>query len=241
MISVSTKRYSLSKRGGIYVNILIVEDDELTAEFIKRVLEKDKHFVRVINDGEKGFNKAKTFTFDAIILDILLPSKDGLSICRDLRRLKLGTPILILSSHSDESTKVSGLDAGADDYLVKPFNHRELLARLRAITRRPSIVSQSSLNIGGLTLNPESREVTREGKLLKLRPKEYELLEYMMRNPDVALPRYLLLSKVWQIRSEATSNRLEVYIRSLRQKVDHPFNKNSIQTVRGIGYKFVET
>jgi len=219
------------------VNILIVEDDVLLAEFTKRVLKGEHNYVKVVNDGQDGFEKAQSDYFDAMVLDILLPRKDGLSICSDLRRLKVSTPILILSSQADERSRIAGLDAGADDYLVKPFSHAELTARLRAITRRPSVVAQSALKVGDLTLNPESHDVVRGDKLLDLRPKEYELLEYMMRNPDVALHKHALLSKVWHVRSGAASNRLEVYIRQLRQKVDEPFKQKLIHTVRGVGYK----
>lgn len=219
------------------MNILLVEDDNLMAEFVKRVLKSENHFVSVAYDGIQGFKKAQASSYDAIILDVLLPSKDGLSICRDLRRLKIMTPILFLTSQYDEKSRVDGLDAGADDYLVKPFSYKELSARLRAITRRPSVVIQSSLVVGDLTLNPEGHSVTRQGRALSLRPKEYDLLEYMMRNPGIALPKHVLLRNVWKIRSESASNRLEVYIRHLRQKVDHPFKRKLIHTVRGVGYK----
>ncbi len=142
--------------------------------------------------------------------------------------------------YAHEQARIEGLDAGADDYLAKPFSYRELTARLRAVTRRPSMVLQSDLEIGSLKLNPETREVTRSGKKIELRPKEYELLEFMMRNPDIALPRHLLLNNIWHIRSEASSNRLEVCIRHLRRKVDSPFPKKLIQTVHGIGYKLAK-
>lgn len=221
------------------MNILVIEDDDLTAEFIRQVLGRENHYVVVNDDGAKGFKKAQSSQFDAIILDINLPNMDGVTICRELRRLKVATPILFLSSYTDEHIRIEGLDAGADDYLIKPFSYKELTARLRAITRRPSIVVQSALSICDLMLNPESREVSRSGKVLKLSPKEYELLEYMMRNPDTALPRYLLLSRVWRIGSDSSSNRLEVYIRHLRQKVDHTHKKKLIQTVRGVGYKII--
>lgn len=219
------------------MNVLVVEDDELTADFVKKVLVAESHYVVLCNDGIDAFEKAKLKKYDVIILDISLPRKDGLSICSDLRRLGITTPVLILSSYADEQTKVNGLDAGADDYLTKPFGYKELTARLRSITRRPSIVVQSNLCVADLLLNPATRSVTRAGNLLKLRPKEYELLEFMMRNPEIVLPKHLLLNKVWQIRSEAASNRLEVNIKHLREKVDKPFSRKLIQTVHGVGYR----
>lgn len=219
------------------MNILIIEDDELTAEFIRRVLTAENHYVTVCADGEAGFTKAKQKKYDAIILDLSLPKKDGLSVCRDLRHLAIMTPLLILSSYADEATKIAGLDTGADDYLTKPFNYKELTARLRSITRRPSLIIQSKLSVDDLVLEPETRTVTRGSLTIQLRPKEYELLEFMMRNPNIVLPKHLLLHKVWQIRSEAASNRLEVYIRHLREKIDKPFKTKLIRTVHGVGYR----
>ena len=219
------------------MNVLVIEDDELLIEFMKRVLKAEGHHIVTASDGEEGFKKAQSSRLDAIILDILLPNKDGIAICRELRRLRVETPIIFLTSQIDERIKVEGLDAGADDYLIKPFSHRELIARLRAITRRPSTVVQSNLVVGDLALDPVGHKVTRGGTLLELSPKEYQLLEYMMRNPDVALPKHELLHKVWNIRSEAASNRLEVYVRHLRNKVDRAHSKKHILTVRGVGYK----
>jgi DNA-binding response OmpR family regulator len=220
------------------MNILVVEDDELTAEFIKRVLTREHHFVQTCHDGIAGFKKAQSHSYDALILDISLPGKDGIAICRELRRLVVNTPILMLSSYADEQTKITCLDAGADDYMTKPFGYKELLARLRSITRRPSVVVQSALALEDVVLDPESHGVSRGGVVLHLRPKEYDLLEFMMRNPNTVLPKHLLLNKVWQIRSESASNRLEVYIRHLREKIDKPFKRKLIKTVHGIGYRF---
>lgn len=219
------------------MNILLIEDDKLLSEFIKKVLQNDGHFVQVESDGEKGFHSAQKKQYDVIILDIMLPHKDGISICAELRRQKIATPILILSAQTEEDYRVRGLDIGADDYLTKPFSHKELLARIRAITRRPSAVLQSELVVGDLSLSPDGHRVERAGKAIELSPKEYQLLEFLMRNQDTALPKHLILNKVWQIRSTAASNRLEVHVRHLREKVDKPFKKKVIHTVRGIGYK----
>jgi len=219
------------------MNILLVEDDHLLAEYTKRTLRSAHHHVSVVHDGSAGFKRAKSGSYDAIILDIILPGKDGISICNELRRMAIDTPILMLSSRTNEASRIEGLDAGADDYMIKPFSIEELSARLRAITRRPSVVSQSVLAIGDLTIDPVGHVVQRDGVDLHLRPKEYDLLEFMMRNPNIALSREVLLKRVWGIYSNAASNRLEVYIRQLRKKVDDPFKVHYIQTVRGIGYK----
>ncbi len=221
------------------MKILVVEDDELTAEFIAKTMRLENHDVVVANDGLEGFKLANTSGYGAIILDVLLPHKNGLEICKDLRRLRISTPILILSSESSEKARIDGLDAGADDYLVKPFNYKELQARIRAITRRPSVVIQSKLRAVDLTLDPASHEVHRTGTKLKLRPKEYDLLEYMMRNPNTALSRAQLLKDVWGIFADNSSNRLEVHIRHLREKVDKNHKHKLIQTVRGIGYRLI--
>lgn len=218
------------------MNILIIEDDTLLAEFTKRSLRAQNHHVSVVHDGSSSFKRAQSGAYDAIILDILLPGKDGLSICNELRRMKVETPIMILSSKTSEESRITGLDAGADDYMVKPFSRNELSARLRAITRRPSTVVQSNLQVGDLILDPVTRRVTRAGTVIGLRPKEFELLEYMMRNQGIALQKHVLLSKVWHIYSKAASNRLEVYIRQLRQKIDQPYESKLIHTVRGVGY-----
>lgn len=221
------------------MKILVVEDDELTAEFIAKTMKLENHDVVVANDGLEGFKLANTPGYGAIILDVLLPHKNGLEICQDLRRLRISTPILILSSESSEKARIDGLDAGADDYLVKPFNYKELQARIRAITRRPSVVIQSKLRAVDLTLDPASHEVYRTGRKLALRPKEYDLLEYMMRNPNTALSRAQLLKDVWGIFADNSSNRLEVHIRHLREKVDKNHKNKLIQTVRGIGYRLI--
>jgi len=220
------------------MNILIVEDDTLLAEFTKRSLKRAHHHVSVVHDGSAGFRRAVNGSYDAIILDVLLPGKDGLSLCNELRQLHIDTPIILMSSYSTEQTRVSGLDAGADDYIIKPFSNEELGARLRAITRRPSVVSQSALVLGDMRLDPVGHTVYRDDIELKLRPKEYDLLEFMMQNPDIALSRHTLLKRVWGVYSNAASNRLEVYIRQLRKKIDDSFDKKYIKTVRGVGYKF---
>jgi len=219
------------------VQILIVEDDELIAEFIKKTLINEKHKVIIIGEGKKGSEEAHKPFYDAIILDIRLPRMNGLDICDELRKDGITTPILILSSNNTEKTKIAGLDAGADDYLAKPFNYKELHARLRAITRRPSVVLQSVITIDSLSIDTVKHEVKRKGETIYLRPMEYELLVYMAKRQGVALTREQLLGDVWGVVKDNTSNRLEVHIRQLRYKIDKPYKKKLIITVRGIGYK----
>lgn len=219
------------------MNILVIEDDSIVAEFMRRVLCKAGHHVTIANDGDSGYKKARRGVYDAIILDLYLPGRDGIGLCSDLRRLKVTTPIVMLTSDAHEHTKVAGLDAGADDYMVKPFSHAELAARLRAVTRRPSHIVQSKLQVGDLQLDPDGHVVLRGSKAIKLSPKEYELIEFMMQNPGITLPRHLILNKVWHVYSQASSNRLEVCIRQLRIKLGGPRETKVIQTVHGIGYK----
>ena len=223
------------------MNVLIVEDDDLLAEYTRRTLRAQHHYVQVTHDGELGLKKALSGTYDVVILDLLLPRKSGVEICSELRRRRITTPIIVLTSLSDEKSKLLALDVGADDYMTKPFSNKELAARLRAVTRRPALVVQSLLTVNDLILDPQSHTIRRAGKLIKLQPREYKLLEYMMRNPDIALPKHSLLSNVWKIRSEAASNRLEVCIKQLRQKIDQPFERKLIYTVRGVGYKIVSS
>lgn len=216
---------------------LVVEDDELLSDFIEKTLKLDGHRVDVIHDGLKGFERAQSKNYDSIVLDVMLPHKNGYEICSDLRRLGVTTPIIFLSANSSESEKIAGLDSGADDYLTKPFSYKELQARIRAITRRPSTVSQSKLQLADLVMDPSSRQVTRDNTIIALRPKEYELLEYLLQNQNIALSKQRLLNDVWGVMSESSSNRLEVHIRNLRKKIDKNHQNKLIKTVRNIGYK----
>lgn len=220
------------------MRILVVEDDDYILEYLRRSLTRDKHVVDVAADGAIGFDKAMSRKHDLVILDLVLPRKDGYSVCSDLRAFGYKTPILFLSSQDSHEARIKGLDFGADDYMVKPFNYDELAARIRALVRRPNKVLPPKLAIDNLELNPVSQEVTMNGEIVILRPKEYVLLECLMRNPGEALSRKELLQKVWGISEENTSNRLDVYIRHLRTKIDADRdNANKlIKTVRGKGY-----
>jgi two-component system copper resistance phosphate regulon response regulator CusR len=225
----------------LLMRILIIEDDEYIIEFLERSLSKDKHIVDTARSGDVGYDKALSRNHDIVILDVLLPRKDGLSICRDLRGTGYTKPIIMLSSQDSYSSRIRGLDAGADDYMVKPFSYQELKARLRALGRRPAKVMPTVLKAHGIELNPVNREVTKNGKVLPLRPKEYLLLEYFMKNIGEAVAREELLQKVWGIGTGNTSNRLDVYIKHLRTQIDDSEAKGSlIKTVRGMGYRLIE-
>jgi len=223
------------------MRILVVEDDELTLEFLKKSLNKDQHTVDPAVDGAVGFDKALSRKHDLVILDVVLPSKDGISVCSDLRDIGYKTPILILSSQDTHEARVRGLDAGADDYVVKPFSYDELSARIRALIRRPNKLLPTKLKVADVVLDPVTHQVMQGDELLVLRPKEYLLLEYLMRNANQALGREELLQKVWGIGTGNTSNRLDVYIRHLRAKIDEGREQKLIKTVRGKGYMLVDT
>ncbi|MDX1765360.1 MAG: response regulator transcription factor [Candidatus Saccharimonadales bacterium] len=222
------------------MRILVVEDDELTLEFLKKSLTKDQHMVDPAVDGAVGFDKALSRKHDLVILDVVLPSKDGISVCADLRELGYKTPILILSSQDTHKARVRGLDAGADDYVVKPFSYDELSARIRALVRRPNKLLPAKLKAANIELDPATHQVKRGDKVIDLRPKEYLLLEYLMRNANRALSREELLQRVWGIGIGNTSNRLDVYIRHLRTKIDEGREHKLIRTVRGKGYMLVD-
>ena len=224
------------------MRILVIEDEEHIMEYLKRMLTKDKHVVDPAIDGAIGFDKAMSRSHDLVILDVVLPRKDGFSVCYDLRELGYKTPILMLSSQDSYESRIQGLDKGADDYLVKPFSYDELAARIRALVRRPKKFIPPKLKLADIELDPATQEVKMNGKVVQLRPKEYVLLEYLMRNEGQALSREELLQRVWGIGIENTSNRLDVYIRHLRAKIDdHRGEHKLIHTVRGKGYMMRQT
>lgn len=223
------------------MRILVIEDEEYILEYLKRMLGKDKHTIDAAADGAIGFDKAMSRSHDLVILDVMLPRKDGLSVCSDLRAFGYKTPILMLSSQDSYEARIRGLDSGADDYLVKPFSYDELAARIRALMRRPSRVLEPHLKVADLDLNPATQVVKMDGTELSLRPKEYVLLEYLMRNVNRALSREELLQRVWGIGAHNTSNRLDVYIRHLRSKIDDHRKDGLIKTVRGKGYMLQST
>ncbi len=180
---------------------------------------------------------AETTPFEIVILDIMLPKKDGLAVCRDLRAKNVNTPILMLTAKDSVEDKVIGLDSGADDYLVKPFAFSELLARIRALLRREVLPKTQKFQVGNLSLDPQSREVWRDGSRLELTAKEYAILEYFMRRPNAVVTRTMLGESVWDYEFDGLSNVIDVYVRRIRQKIDQDGQASLIQTVRGAGYR----
>ncbi len=221
------------------MRILVVEDEHLIANSIKKGLEQEHYAVDVSYSGDHGFDLASTEDYDLIILDLLLPGMDGLTISQELRKKMIHTPILMLTAKSQIQDKVEGLNSGADDYLTKPFSFEELLARIKALSRRPKNYSTVVLTAGDLCLDSGRYEVQRDGKPIKLSSKEFSLLEYLMRNSGKVLTKDQIISHVWDYDSDILQNTVEVYIRNLRCKIDLPFpdKQQLIHTVRGFGYK----
>jgi len=224
------------------MRILIVEDEHKIANSIKKGLEQETYAVDIAYDGEEGFDLASTEEFDLIILDLMLPKMDGVSICKKLREEKIHTPILILTAKGQIEDKVNGLNCGADDYLTKPFSFLELIARVKALTRRPKQVIDPILKVGNLALDTINYEVKRSGKSIKLSKKEFALLEYFMRHKGKILNKDQIINHVWEYDSDVLPNTVEVYVGYLRNKVDKPFKneKPLLQTLRGFGYKIEE-
>lgn len=220
------------------MHLLVVEDDRSLADLLRRGLTQEGHQADVAHDGTAGLDRALSGAYDALILDVMLPGLDGLSIARHLREERMDTPILMLTARDALHDRLRGFDAGADDYLSKPFAFEELLARLRAITRRiHPHVDEDRLAVGDLTLDRRAHEVTRDGRTLDLSPKEFTLLEYLMRHPGQVLSRTMILERVWDYGYDSFANVVDATIRRLRKEVDEGFDVPLIQTVRGVGYK----
>lgn len=221
------------------MRVLVVEDDHTIARAIKKGLEQETHTVDVAFDGSDGYDLASSEEFDVIILDLMLPGMDGLTICKKLRGSLIHTPILMLTAKGRVNDKVSGLESGADDYLSKPFAFAELLARLKALLRRPHVQIEEKLTVADLILNTHAYEVKRADKKLILSRKEFALLEYLMRNPDKILSKEQIINHVWEYDADILPNTVEVYIGYLRNKIDRTFKQKPalIHTVRGFGYK----
>jgi len=225
------------------MKVLIIEDHHKIANSVKKGLEQENFAVDVTFDGTNGFNLAVTEDYDVIILDLMLPGMDGLQICQKLREEEnIHTPILILTAKDQINERVKGLNLGADDYLTKPFAFNELLARIKALGRRPKKTLKPTLKIAGLVLDTVSYEVSRNNKIIKLSKKEYSLLEYLIRNKNKVLTKNQIINHVWDYDADVLPNTVEVYIGYLRNKIDRPFpnNKSLIKTVRGFGYKIGE-
>ncbi len=219
------------------MRVLVVEDSRRLAGIIRRGLLEEGYAVDNAYDGEEAEYMAETTPFDVVILDVMLPKKDGLAVCRDLRGKNVNTPILMLTAKDSVEDKVIGLDSGADDYLVKPFAFSELLARIRALLRREVLPKTQKFQVGDLSLDPQSREVWRDGSRLELTAKEYSILEYFMRRPNAVVTRTMLGESVWDYEFDGLSNVIDVYVRRIRQKIDRDGQASLIQTVRGAGYR----
>jgi len=220
--------------------VLVVEDNKRMAEFLRRGLQEQGLAADVVHDGEDAVSMGRTGAYDVILLDIMLPRRSGFDVIRELRSRKVSTPIICLTARDGVQDRVAGLDLGADDYLPKPFEFVELLARIRAVTRRPCGISAQPLKCADLKLNPHTHEVTRGGKEIKLTSKEYSLLEFLLRREGSVVTRTSIVQNVWGLNFDSLSNVVEVFINRLRNKVDYPFGSQLIQTVRGVGYCLTE-
>ncbi len=219
------------------MRILVVEDEHKIASSLKKGLEQENLAVDLAFEGKDGLDLAETEDYDLIILDRMLPGMDGIEICKFLRAEKIHTPILMLTAKGEIDDRVEGLNAGADDYLVKPFAFEELLARIRSLTRRPKVLLSTTLTVNDLSFNTTSFEVKRAGKLIQLSSKEFALLEYLMRNAGKVVTKEQIISHVWDYDADVLPNNVEVYIGYLRAKIDKDFKKPLIQTIRGFGYR----
>jgi len=222
------------------MRVLIVEDEAKMAGLIRRGLRQEGMAADLAAKGEDALWMAGAVPYEAIVLDVMLPGLDGLAACRELRERGIWTPVLILTARDAVADRVAGLDTGADDYLVKPFSFSELLARLRALTRRAPGERPVVLEVGDLRLDPAARRVSRAGTEVTLSAKEFALLEVFMRRPGETLSRLRLLEGAWDMAYESRSNLVDVYVSYLRRKLDKPFGRHSLETVRGAGYRLRE-
>jgi two-component system OmpR family response regulator len=224
-------------RGGRAMRILIIEDDDQTADYMLKGLSEAGHVVDRAGDGRDGLYMASSGEYDAVILDRMLPQLDGLKVLEALRAANIHTPVLILSALGQVDDRVTGLRAGGDDYLTKPFAFSELLARVESMTRRRAAnAPETRLSVGDLTLDRLSRKVTRAGQSIDLQPREFQLLEFLMRHAGQVVTRTMLLEGVWDYHFDPQTNVIDVHMSRLRQKVDKNFDTALIQTVRGAGY-----
>ena len=222
------------------MRVLLIEDDVTIARLLKEGLEDESYAVDVVNDGSEGYRTAVADDYDVIILDIMLPEMNGYEVCRALRNDGNKTPILMLTARDTERDVITGLDTGADDYLAKPFSFEVLLARLRALLRRPNQKLDEILRVADLTLDPSLRKVNRASQEISLTTKEYGVLEYLMRNQGKVLSKEQIIAHVWDFDADVLPNNVELFIMFLRRKIDKPFAKKLIHTVPGFGYKLEE-
>jgi two-component system OmpR family response regulator len=221
------------------MNFLVIEDDDKIGSFVARGLQQEGHNVDWVKNGHEGLARAREAVHDALIVDLMLPGRDGMDVIRCLRQEKVSTPILVLSAKSSVDDRVAGLSGGADDYLTKPFSFAELVARLQALVRRtstPSGAPVTSLAYADLSLDLLARRATRGGRTIDLHAKEFALLEYLLRNPDRVLSKTMILSRVWGYDFDPQTNVVDVLVSRLRTKVDRGFEPKLIHTIRGVGY-----
>ena len=219
------------------VKVLVIEDEKKIASFLRRGLEAQGFVVEHAANGDDGYALATTRPYDALVLDIMLPGRDGLSILRNLRERKISVPVILLTARSELNERLEGLNLGADDYLTKPFHIEELIARLHAVTRRASGASQSILAVADLKMNLLTREVTRGDTAIALTAREVSLLEHLMRSPGRVLTRVEICERVWDYNFDPGTNLVEVYVQRVRKKVDEGFATKLIETIRGVGYR----
>jgi two-component system OmpR family response regulator len=219
------------------VRVLVIEDELRMAQLVKRALEEEGNAVDVAGNGPDGLWMATENPYAAIVLDVMLPGFDGFELCRRLREADVWSPVLMLTARDQVGDRVRGLDAGADDYLVKPFSLLELSARLRALTRREDHRRPAVLSNGDLRLDPATKRAWRAETEIELSPKEFALLELFLRHPGVVLTRTQIIESVWDFAYDGTSNVVDQYVKYLRRKVDAPFGRHDLQTVRGMGYR----
>ncbi|MBN2508053.1 MAG: response regulator transcription factor [Verrucomicrobia bacterium] len=219
------------------MKILVIEDEKKIASFVRKGLEAQGFVVDVCHRGDEGFALATSRPYDALVLDIMLPGRDGLSVLRGLRERRLALPVILLTARGELNERLEGLNLGADDYLTKPFYIEELAARLHAVTRRASGAAQSILAAGDLTLNLLTREAKRGERRFELTPREFSLLEHLLRSPGRVLTRAQICERVWDSHFDSGTNLVEVYVQRLRKKVDAPGETRLIETVRGVGYR----
>jgi len=222
------------------MRVLVVEDEKKTASFIRKALQAEGFAVDVCHNGDEAWAAARLTPFDAIVLDIMLPGRDGLSLLRQLRAQKNGTPVLLLSARGEVNERVEGLNLGADDYLPKPFVLAELIARVRALGRRGGESKPAILKVGDLTLDTVTRQAQRKGVSIELTTREYRLLEFLMRSAGRICGRMAILEKVWDYDFDPGTNMVDVNIMRLREKIDADFEPKLLHTVRGIGYMIKE-
>ena len=220
--------------------VLIIEDEKKLIDILKRALKGERYTIDTAFDGEEGLEKALKNTYSLILLDIMLPKKDGLTVCKELRDNHIHTPIIMLTARGSAEDRVLGLDSGADDYLIKPFGVNELFARMRAVLRRKKTADSDVLKVADLIMDRRKHEVTRAGKIISLTPKEYKLLNTLLSSPGEAIQRQRLINNAWGPNFKETNHELNVHIKYLRNKIEGKEQKPLIHTIRGVGFVLKE-